>query len=167
MRSPFLHSLVFINLLAGSLAVSAQRPGSVVATRPTASRPAASRPAASRLALASPAEATSTASPQLACAKINGQVLGADGKPIIGATITVKGTQLLYITNSDGKYLVENPVYQGQVLEIEAAGYVTRELSLTDCTVPAVALEFAPGTRIKKSGKRAGQIVRFGTADMQ
>ena len=158
MRSPLLYSLLVANLLAGSSVALAQR----------TKAPVAAPSAGSRLALASaPAEAAPVASPQLACTKLNGQVLGADGKALIGATISVKGTQLLYITNADGQYLVENPVYQGQVLEIEAAGYVTRELALTDCAVPAVALELAPGTRIKKSGKRAGQVVRIGTADMQ
>ena len=93
--------------------------------------------------------------------------MGVDGKPLIGATVTVKGTQNLYITNSEGRYLVEVPVYQNQILEVEAAGYTTREISITDCSAPVVGLELAAGTRIKKNGKRAGQIVRFGTADMQ
>ena len=93
--------------------------------------------------------------------------MGLDGQPLIGATVTVKGTEHLYITDSEGKYLVEVPVYQGQVLEVEAAGYTTREVSLSDCNVLPISLEPAEGTRIKKKGKRAGQIVRFGTADMQ
>ena len=122
------------------------------------------------MALASAAEvapAAPVAAPRLACSKIEGQILGMDGKPLVGATITVKGTQNLYITNSEGRYLVEVPVYQNQVLEVEAAGYTTREVSITDCSAPVIGLELAEGTKIKKNGKRAGQIVRFGTADMQ
>ena len=122
------------------------------------------------MALASAAEAAPAAPvavPRLACSKIEGQILGMDGKPLVGATITVKGTQNLYITNSEGRYLVEVPVYQNQVLEVEAAGYTTREVSITDCSAPVIGLELAEGTKIKKNGKRAGQIVRFGTADMQ
>lgn len=162
MRPLLLCLLAFLGLSASSLTASAQR-----VTTPAV----ASRPATNRLALASAAEAApaaAAAAPQrLACTKLDGQVLDAEGKPLIGATVTVKGTQHLYITNSEGHYLVEAPVYQGQILEIEAAGYTTRTLTLTDCNVPVAGLELAAGTRIKKKGKRAGQIVRFGTADMQ
>ena len=161
MRLPFLNSLVFIGLVSGSLSASAQR-----AVLPVAPRPATSR----RLAIALAEEAASAATisiKRLACTKLAGQVLGLDDKPLIGATITVKGTQYLCITNSEGKYLVEVPVYQGQVLEVEAAGYTTREVSLTDCSVPAIGLKLAEGTKVKKNGKRAGQIVHFGTTEMQ
>ncbi len=149
----------FCILFAGLLTVSTS---SIAQTTPA-------RPASTRLALAAAtdAPAAAVAAPRLACTKLDGAVLNSDGKPLVGATVTLKGTSHLYITNSEGKYLVEVPVYQGQVLEIEAAGYVTREVSLSDCTAPVVGLELAEGTRIKKNGKRAGQIVRFGTADMQ
>ena len=160
MRSSFLSVLALITLLAGSFTASAQKAGV-----------ARSRPVGNRLAMASAAEvapAAPVATPaRVACSKIDGQILGVDGKPLVGATVTVKGTQNLYITNSEGHYLVEVPVYQNQVLEVEAAGYVTREFSITDCSAPVVGLEPAEGTKIKKKGKRAGQIVRFGTADMQ
>lgn len=162
MRSLLLRFLVLLGLTTGSLTASAQQAGP-----PTT--PA--RPATNRLALASPAEAAPAApakAARLACSsRLDGQVLDADGKPLIGATVTVKGTPHTFITNGEGHYLIDAPVYQGQVLEIEAAGYTTRELTLTDCTVPVAGLELAAGTRIKKKGKRAGQIVRFGTADMQ
>ena len=134
--------------------------------------------ASTRLAMTSTTEATTTATtttatttkaaaPRIACSKLNGTVLGLDGKPLVGATVSLKGTPHLYITNSEGRYLVEVPVYQGQVLKVEAAGYVTSEVSLSDCDVPVVGLALAEGTRIKRKGKRAGQITRFGTADMQ
>lgn len=129
--------------------------------------------ASTRLAMTSTTEATTTttttkaAAPRIACSKLNGTVLGLDGKPLVGATVSLKGTPHLYITNSEGRYLVEVPVYQGQVLKVEAAGYVTSEVSLSDCDVPVVGLALAEGTRIKRKGKRAGQITRFGTADMQ
>lgn len=151
--------LVLITALAGPARVLAQQ---------TAAAPSAS----ARLALASAAapeasSSTGAAPLRLACAKLEGQVVGIDGKPLIGATITVKGTEHLFITDGEGKYQLDVPIYQGQVLEVEAAGYTTREVSLSDCAVPVVGLEPAAGTRVKKGGKRAGQIVRFGTADMQ
>lgn len=163
MRSFFLALLLILTCgLAGSRSAAAQ------GTTPAAT----ARPAANRLALASittpPASRPSAAAPaRVVCSRLDGQVLGLDGKPLVGATVTVKGTHNLFTTNADGRYLVEVPVYQGQILEIEAAGYTTREVVLTDCTAPVVSLELAAGTRVKKNGKRAGQIVRFGPADMQ
>ena len=156
MHTSFLAYLSLATLLTVSTSVIAQ-------TAPATSA------ASSRLALASAAKTTApvAAAPRLACTKLDGTVLGLNGQPLVGATVMVKGTSNLYITNSEGKYLVEVPVYQGQVLKIEAIGYVAREIALSDCTAPVVGLELAEGTRIKKIGRRAGQIVRFGGADLQ
>jgi hypothetical protein len=146
MRSFFLSALVFTGLMVSSISVSAQR---VTPAAPVD----ASRSASSRLALAAATEAApaQVEAPRLACSKIDGQVLGLNGKPLVGATVTLKGTQHLYITNSEGRYLVEVPVYQGQILEVEAVGYTSREVSLTDCNAPVIGLELAAGTRIKKN----------------
>ena len=160
-NSPLLAA--FTLLMAGSFTVSAQRARVTTTPQPTSTRIAlASATEATTEAAAAPAEAA-----RIACTKIDGQVLDLDGKPLVGATVTVKGTSHLYITNGEGRYLIEVPVYQGQLLEVEAAGYTTREVALVDCTAPAIGLEMAAGTRVKKKGKRAGQIVRFGTAQMQ
>lgn len=163
MRTLLLCLLASLGFATGSFTASAQRavPAATPA-RPTTNRLALAAPTEAAVAPAAPAKA-----PRLACSRLDGQVLDAEGKPLIGATVTVKGTPHTFITNGEGHYLVDAPVYQGQVLEIEAAGYTTQELTLTDCTVPVAGLELAAGTRIKKKGKRAGQIVRFGTADMQ
>ena len=155
MRSIFLSLLALVSFLGATLPASAQQLGS------------AAQPATDRIALATPAAAGASAAPRVACSRLDGQVLGADGKPLVGATVTVRGTQHLCITNSEGRYLVPVAVYQGQVLEVEAAGYTSREVPVTDCDAPTIGLELAAGTRVKKNGKRAGQIVRFGTADMQ
>lgn len=158
-----LFSSVF--LVAATLVASSQ--GAVAQSGKSA------KSASTRLAMTSTTEATTTTTttgataPRVACSKLNGTVLGLDGKPLVGATVSLKGTPHLYITNSEGRYLVEVPVYQGQVLKVEAAGYVTSEVSLSDCDVPVVGLALAEGTRIKRKGKRAGQITRFGTAGMQ
>jgi hypothetical protein len=52
-------------------------------------------------------------------------------------------------------------VYDGQELTIGAAGYVTQDVKLTDCTLPRLVLEQEAGAHIKKSGKRAGQVIRL------
>lgn len=132
------------------------------ATNAQSTRPA-SRPSAERLALAAPAGAATPAPARLACSgKLTGQVLTDAGKPLTGATVLVDGSRFPVITNAEGRYIIEEPVYRGQVLHIAAAGYVDRDVTLTTCESPVVGLELAEGTRIKRTGKRAGQIIRLG-----
>ncbi|WP_139924906.1 carboxypeptidase-like regulatory domain-containing protein [Hymenobacter sp. DG01] len=127
----------------------------------------AAQPASERLALAAPAPAAA-APVRLECnGKFTGQVLTEEGQPLIGATVTIVGGRSPYITNSEGRYIIQEPVYRGQVLHVAAAGYVDRNVPLTTCDNQAVGLELAEGTRIKRTGKRAGQIVRFGQAYRQ
>ncbi|MBX0292612.1 carboxypeptidase-like regulatory domain-containing protein [Hymenobacter sp. HSC-4F20] len=121
-------------------------------------------PATERLALAAP---PASAAARLECSRFTGQVLNAEGQPLVGATVTLVGGRIPYITNSEGKYIITEPVYRGQKLRVAAAGYVDRELPMTSCEAPIIGLELAEGTRIKRSGKRAGQIVRFGQAYRQ
>lgn len=120
-------------------------------------------PTTQQLALAAPASAPV----RLDCSRLTGQILNAEGQPLIGATVMLVGGRSPYITNSEGKYIINEPVTRGQVLRIAAAGYLDRELPLTSCEAPVVGLELAEGTRIKRGGKRAGQIVRFGPAYRQ
>jgi len=55
---------------------------------------------------------------------------GTDGSPLIGATITVKGTSNGTITNIDGKFSVSVPA-GNSTLVISSIGYKTQEISLT------------------------------------
>lgn len=97
---------------------------------------------------------------RLDCKPIVGQVIDADGHPLIGATLLVKGTTNAYMTDGDGNYHITAPVYKKQVLAVEAAGYLPRLITLTTCQLPVVALERDPAVRIKRTGKRAGQVVQ-------
>lgn len=126
----------------------------------------AAQPASEQIALAAPAAAAPAA--RLDCnGKFTGQVLTEEGQPLIGATVNIVGGRFPYITNSEGRYIIQEPVYRGQVLHVAAAGYVDRNVTLTTCENQTVGLELAEGTRIKRTGKRAGQIVRFGQAYRQ
>ena len=98
---------------------------------------------------------------RLECAPLTGQVFEPNGAPLVGATLLVKGTHQVYVTDSDGRYQLTDPVYQGQVLAVGAAGYQTREYALDDCTLPRLVLEQQPNARIKQKGKRAGQVTRL------
>lgn len=107
---------------------------------------------------------TSTAAAQpmrLACAPIMGKVFEANGDPLRGATLLIKGTQQVYVTDSEGKFQFTEPVYEGQILTIGAAGYATREIPLDDCSLPRLVLTKSATARIKRTGKRAGQVVRL------
>ena len=99
---------------------------------------------------------------RLACAPLGGQVFDPDGRPLVGATLLVQGTQHVYVTDAGGQFRFTEPVYQGQVLTVQAAGYTPREVPLADCTLPRLVLEQAAGARIKRSGPRAGQVTRLG-----
>ena len=99
---------------------------------------------------------------QLACAPLSGQVFDPNGEPLVGATLLVKNTQQVYVTDAKGQFVLTEPVYQNQVLSIEAAGYITRDVTLADCNLPRLVLEQVEGVRIKRSGKRAGQVTRLG-----
>ena len=114
-----------------------------------------------RLALSTKPEKTSSRSMRLACAPLDGQVFDPNGQPLLGATLLIKGTHQVYVTDSEGKFQLTEPVYQGQVLTVQAAGYASRDVSLDDCTLPRLVLEQATGAHIKRSGKRAGQVIRL------
>ena len=137
-------------------ALGSQQP--VAAQRVGGARPPKAAQAPARL----PAPARPAKPARLACALAGSQVFDANGQPLAGATLLVKGTQRVYVTDANGQFQFTDPVYQGQVLVIDAAGYTTREVSLTDCTLPRLVLDQAPGARIKRSGKRAGKVIRLG-----
>ena len=115
-----------------------------------------------RIAMSARPATSSAARPmRLACAPLTGTIYEPNGQPLVGATLLVKGTHDVYVTDSEGKFRITDPVYQGQTLVVGAAGYTPQEMALTDCTLPRLVLEQAEGTRIKRSGKRVGQVVRL------
>ena len=98
---------------------------------------------------------------RLACEPLTGIIYEPNGQPLVGATLLVKGTHDVYVTDSEGKFRLTDPVYQNQTLVVGAAGYTSQEIALTDCTLPRLVLEQAAGVRIRRNGKRAGQVVRL------
>ena len=60
--------------------------------------------------------------------KITGMVKDDSGEPIIGATISVKGTTTGTITDASGKFLLEAP--PNSLLNISYVGYKTLEISV-------------------------------------
>ncbi|GHT70875.1 SusC/RagA family TonB-linked outer membrane protein [Bacteroidia bacterium] len=60
--------------------------------------------------------------------KITGIITDAQGEPVIGATIRVKGTNTATITDADGKYSIE--AVPGSVLQISYIGFSPSEIMI-------------------------------------
>ena len=56
---------------------------------------------------------------------------------------------------------VAGAIEEGQVLVVEAARFQPADVPLNDCTLPRLVPARKPDARIKRSGKRAGQVVRL------
>ncbi len=60
---------------------------------------------------------------------VSGLVLDADGEPLIGASVMVKGTQNGTLTDLDGRFKIN--AKKGDVLTVRYVGYETQEVSVT------------------------------------
>lgn len=72
--------------------------------------------------------------------KVTGTVVDANGEPIIGASIVIKGESHGTITDFDGKFALPD-VPKKAVLTISYIGYKTVNLATTDQTLVKVVLE--------------------------
>ena len=59
-------------------------------------------------------------------AAVTGQVLDENGEPVIGAAVSVKGTNVTAITDFDGRFSIQ--AAQGATLAVRYLGYGTREV---------------------------------------
>ena len=143
--------------------LAAAGPAAAQSARANESAPANPR---ERLALSENRPAASSRRMRLACAPLAGQVFEANGRPLLGATLLLKGTHQVYVTDSEGKFLITDVVYQGQELTIGAAGYVTQDIALADCALPRLVLAKDPTARIRRNGKRTGQLIRLNGKNM-
>lgn len=60
---------------------------------------------------------------------ITGKVIDKSGKPILGVTVLVKGTNVGTTTDVDGLYVVK--AYDNQILEFRLIGFATKELAVS------------------------------------
>jgi len=72
--------------------------------------------------------------------KVTGTVTGAEGDPVIGASVLIKGTTLGTITNSDGNYELDVPE-GGQTLVVSFVGMKTQEIEIGNQTAINMVLE--------------------------
>ena len=122
---------------------------------------------AAQQSMLSDTESSASAAGRVAYSTLTGKVVDADGQPLVGATLLIKGTRNACITDGQGRYRFDTPVTPQQVLLVEAAGYVGRNLTPAECALTDVTLQRDPAVRVKRGGKRAGQVTRSGNAFLQ
>lgn len=59
---------------------------------------------------------------------ISGQIKTADGDPLVGAAVLVKGTSNGTVTDADGSFTLNN-VAKGSTLVVSFVGYISQEVN--------------------------------------
>src|SRR5258706_13441003 len=75
--------------------------------------------------------------PSIAQRKVDGKVTGPDSKPVYGATVSVKNTNIATSTSAEGTYSITLPG-NSNVLVFSYVGYEESEVSVTGNTVDVV-----------------------------
>lgn len=71
--------------------------------------------------------------------RISGKVLTSlDGKPLVGATVNIKNTSIIQLTDSDGTFTINAKL--GDVLAISYIGYRTQEITVKNQVYFAISL---------------------------
>ena len=65
---------------------------------------------------------------------VKGKITDEAGKPIVGATVTIKGTSISTTTDADGSFQIETASQIKPVLVISNVGYQTQEYSVKNST---------------------------------
>ncbi|HMG69158.1 MAG TPA: TonB-dependent receptor plug domain-containing protein, partial [Chitinophagaceae bacterium] len=65
----------------------------------------------------------------IAQTRVNGKVTGPDSKPVLGATVAVKGTNVAVTTSNDGSYSIEMP-RNSQTLIFSYIGFEVSEVNV-------------------------------------
>jgi len=117
--------------------------------------------AGARPATAQTLPSSAASAPSAPCGAFSGRI-SSGGKPLTGASIFVKGTNIILITNEEGFFTLPPKVVQFPTLSISAAGYAPQDLTLSSCAPIEVDMQILPGTRIKQHGKRKGFIMKTG-----
>lgn len=76
---------------------------------------------------------------------LRGEVVNEDGTPLLGATVSIKGTQQSVLTDSEGKFLIQSPS-NSKILVISYAGYKTKEVPFKVSDVLQIILNKEPNS---------------------
>jgi len=96
------------------------------------------------------------------CGTFNGRIMAAE-KPLAGASIFVKGTSIILITNEEGFFTLPSSITAFPTLAVSAAGYAPQDVTYESCAPVTIEMQLLPGTRIKQHGKRKGFIMKTGS----
>lgn len=69
---------------------------------------------------------------------VTGTVADEKGEPIIGASITLKGTRVATVTDIEGHFSIEAPV--GSILQITYVGYDVKEVKVTSAKAYSISM---------------------------
>lgn len=75
--------------------------------------------------------------------RVEGKVTGPDNQPVFGATVSVKGTNVVTTTTTEGRYSITLPA-NSSVLVISYVGNQTVELNVSDKTTADVTMVVQP-----------------------
>ena len=75
--------------------------------------------------------------------RVEGKVTGPDNQPVFGATVSVKGTNVVTTTSTEGLYSITLPA-NSSVLVISYVGNQTVELDVSDKTTADVTMVVQP-----------------------
>lgn len=62
--------------------------------------------------------------------RVTGQVLDADGNPLIGATVRVEGVQKVTMTDENGKFVLTDVPSSAKTLQVSYIGYDSQKISI-------------------------------------
>lgn len=80
-------------------------------------------------------------------------------KPFAGASVFVKGTSVVLVTNELGYFVLPATVVRWPTISVSAMGYEPVELTYRQCEPVTVDMKVLPGTKFKKHGRKKGWIV--------
>jgi len=113
-----------------------------------------------------------TATSAMAQGGIKGKILDADGLPLIGAAVMIKGTTTGTVADIDGNYTVN--AKPGQTIEISCIGFKTQSILVGDAAVYDVQMEpdaafleevVVVGYDTQKKVNLTGSVASVSTAD--
>ena len=78
------------------------------------------------VAMAAPSQQAQSGTVQTSM--VTGQVLDENGEPVIGATVSVKGSHVTAVTDVDGRFSIKAP--RGSTLAVSYVGYGTRDVKV-------------------------------------
>lgn len=79
--------------------------------------------------------------------------------PLAGASVFVKGTGIVLVTNQLGFFVLPASVVKWPTLSVSAMGYESVELACRVCEPVTIDLKVVPGTKFKKHGRKKGWIM--------